>query len=969
MDTSLRMGVGELVNGSPVPTFIIDCEHRVRHWNRACEQVLGIPAGDIVGTSQQWRPFYSEPRPVMADLVASGRIDALIATYYPQKYWPSRSIPGSYEAEDYFPRLGPGGTWLYFTAAPLLDERGRLIGAIETLQDITERKRAEDALRQQHARLKSIIDHFPGGITLMDDALRVVEHNAQFRRLLDFPDEMFARGEPRLEDLLRFNAERGEYGPGDPARHVAAILAKSRHPEPHMFERTRPDGTVLEIKGTPLPHGGFVTTYNDVTRAKQTERQLEALLDEHRAIFDNAHVGIAHIQDRVILKCNQRMAEIFGYRGPDELVGHKTSILYPSVHIWREHGVELYRQLASQGCYESEVLLRRHDGAPVWCHCLGRPLDPRAPHEGSIWVYSDISEQKRQQGQLELARMVFDNSTEALLICDANNLIISVNQAFTRITGYPPHEVIGQAPRLLKSGRHDESFYRALWATLLADDRWEGEIWDRRRNGEIYPKWLSISVVRDAGGAITHFVAAFSDVTRRKEAEERVHFLAHHDPLTGLPNRLVLRERFAQAAEHARHTGGQLAVLFLDLDHFKRINDSLGHPVGDAMLIALAERLRRGLYATDMISRQGGDEFVILLENVARSEEVVAAVHKIQECLEAPFELEGHVLSTSFSIGVAIFPDDGEGFDTLLQKADTAMYHAKESGRSTFSYFDERMNAQAAERLALHGRLRRAIGSDEFGLVFQPQVDLRSGRIFGAEALLRWTPPDAPPVAPDRFIPVAEESGLILPLGEWVIHAAFAQARRWLDAGTPLQVSINVSGLQIYRADLAATLAAAQRATGVPPGLIEIELTESILMEDAHAAREVLAALKSTGYSVAIDDFGTGYSSLAYLKRFPLDRLKIDRSFVTDLCQNPEDQAIARAVIEIGRALNLRVIAEGVETAEQLALLRRHGCHEGQGYLIGRPVPANALDPQPGRGRAARSAARRIGPGRAGPAS
>jgi len=958
------MGIGELVNGSPVPTFIIDCAHRVRHWNRACEQLLGIPAAEIVGTSQQWRPFYAEPRPVMADLVASGSIDTLIATYYPQKYWPSRSIPGSYEAEDFFPALGVGGSWLYFTAAPIRDEAGRLIGAIETLQDITERKRSEEALRHEHARLKSIIDHFPGGITLMDDALRVVEHNAQFRHLLGFPDELFGAGAPRLEDLLRFNAARGEYGPGDPAAQVGVILAKARHPEPHTFERTRPDGTVLEIKGTPLPHGGFVTTYNDVTRNKETERQLKALLDEHRAIFDNAHVGIAYIQDRVILKCNQRMAEIFGYGAPDELVRRKTSVLYPSEPIWREHGVQLYRQLASQGSYESEVLLRRRDGEPVWCHCLGRPLDPRAPHEGSIWVYSDVTQQKHQQSQLELARTVFDNSTEALLICDADNRIISVNQAFTRITGYPARDVIGQGPRLLKSGRHDEPFYRAMWGTLLAEDRWEGEIWDRRKNGEIYPKWLSISVVRDAAGAITHFVAAFSDVTRRKEAEERVQFLAHHDPLTGLPNRLVLRERFAQAAEHARHTGGQLAVLFLDLDHFKRINDSLGHPIGDAMLIALAERLRRGLYGTDMISRQGGDEFVILLENVVRNEEIIAAVHKIQDCLEAPFELGGHVLSTSFSIGVAIFPADGEGFDTLLQKADTAMYHAKESGRSTFSYFDERMNAQAAERLALHSRLRRAIGSDEFGLVFQPQVNLRSGRIFGAEALLRWTPPDAPPIAPDRFIPVAEESGLILPLGEWVIHTAFAQARRWLDAGTPLQVSINVSGLQIYRADLAATLAAAQRASGVPPSLIEVELTESILMEDAHAAREALAALKGMGYSLAIDDFGTGYSSLAYLKRFPLDRLKIDRSFITDLCQNPEDQAIARAVIEIGRALSLRVIAEGVETAEQMALLRRHGCHEGQGYLIGRPVAADTFDPRPGRGRLARYATRLIGDAR-----
>jgi len=943
MHDSLQIDARELVNGSPVPTFIIDCEHRVRHWNRACEQLLGIPAARIVGTCEQWRAFYPECRPVMADLVASGSIDTLIGTYYGHKYRPSHTIPGSYEAEDFFPHLGPDGRWLYFTAAPIRDAAGCLIGAIETLQDITERKRSEEALRREHARLSRVIDHFPGGITLLDEQLRVVLHNAGFRRILGLPDELFATEAPPLADIVDFGARRGDYGPDTPAAQVEAMLAQMRDREPHHFERARADGTVLEVRGTPLPHGGFVTTYTDVTQSKHTERQLKALLDEHRVIFDNAHVGIAYIQDRVVLRCNQRMAEIFGYEGPQALVGCKTSVIYPSERIWSEHGAELYRRLGSQGFFENEVLLKRRNGEPVWCYCFGRPLDPRAPHAGSIWVYSDITQIKRQQEQLELARTVFDNSTEALLISDADNHIVSVNRAYTRITGYGAEEVVGRTPGMFKSGLQDAAFYHAMWQTLLADNRWEGELRDRRKDGEIYSKRLSISVVRDAAGAITNFVAAFSDVTRRKAAEERVHFLAHHDPLTGLPNRVQLRERYARAAEHARHGGGRLAVLFLDLDQFKRVNDSLGHPVGDAMLVAVADRLRQGLYGTDMISRQGGDEFVILLEDVTGSAQIAAVARKILACLEAPFEIDGHVLSSSFSIGVAVSPDNGTDFDTLLQKADTAMYHAKESGRNTFSFFDARMNAQSAERLAVHGRLRRALGGKEFALAFQPQLELASGCIFGAEALLRWTPANAAAVGPDRFIPVAEESGLILPIGEWVIGEAFAQARRWLDAGTPLQVSINVSGRQIYRADLVATLAAAQRATGVPPNLIEIELTESILMEDAATAREVLVALKRAGYSVAIDDFGTGYSSLAYLKRFPLDRLKIDRSFIADLCHNPEDQAIARAVIEIARALNLRVIAEGVETAAQLELLRRHGCHEGQGYFIGRPAPAVAL--------------------------
>ncbi|NMG29835.1 EAL domain-containing protein [Aromatoleum evansii] len=811
----LETRVGELVNGSPVATFVIDGEHRVRYWNHACELMLGVSAEEIVGTTEQWRPFYAERRPVMADLVASGCIEMLIPSYYAGKYRPSKSIPGSYEAEDFFPHLGEGGMWLHFTAAPIRNERGCVIGAIETLQDITERKEAE--------------------------------------------------------------------------------------------------------------------------------RRLQELLDEQRVIFDNAHVGIAYIQDRVILRCNPRMAELFGYAGPQDLVGQKTAMLYPSNRDWRENGIRLYHRLEAQGFSEDEVLLQRRDGQQMWCYRIGRPLDPQRPHGGSIWVYSDIDAHKRQQRQLELAGTVFENSSEALMMCDAENRIISVNSAFTRITGYAAAEVIGRTPALLKSGRHDGEFYRRMWEILLAENRWEGEIWDRRKNGEIYPKRLSISVVRDDAGRVAHFVGAFSDVTRRRQAEERVRFLARHDALTGLPNRSLLRERFAQAAEHALHTGHHLALLFLDLDHFKRVNDSLGHPVGDALLIAVADRLRHALYGSDMISRLGGDEFVILLEHVPSPEDVVSVARKIEACMEAPVEIEGQVLSIGGSIGVAVFPGDGRDFDTLLQKADTAMYHSKECGRGTFSYFDEKMNAKAAERLVLHGRLRQALGRDELGLVYQPQVNLRTGRVFGAEALLRWTPRDGEPVSPARFIPVAEESGLILPIGEYVIHEAFRQARCWRDAGLPIQVSINVSGRQIYRSDLIATLAAVQRDTGVAPGMIELELTESTLMEDVNAAREVLDALKRAGYGLAIDDFGTGYSSLAYLKRFPLNKLKIDRSFVTDVCSNAEDRAIARAVIQIARSLNHRVIAEGVETVEQAALLRRHGCHEAQGYLFGRPMAADEL--------------------------
>jgi diguanylate cyclase (GGDEF)-like protein/PAS domain S-box-containing protein len=931
--------LGSILDGSPVPTFVIDRDRRVTYWNRACEVILRYPAAQMLGSQDQWKPFYPVQRPVMADLVVSGQLEALLDTYYKGKVRRSLLIPGSYEAEDFFPNMGPQGTWLYFTAAPLRNAAGEVIGAIETLQDISAQKRADEALRVEHQILNTVIEHYPSGISVLDKDLQVIKYNREFQDMLRFPDSLLQPPND-LAKFIRFNAERGEYGNVNVDAFVEESIAKARRATPHCFERTRPDGSVLEIRGTPLPDGGFVTSYTDVTPRKRAEERILRLLEEQRLIFDNAHVGIVWVAHRRIVSCNQRLAEMFQFDSPRELEGQLTRILYDTDEQWNRIGTEMYADLASSGSAQSEYGMHRRDGSLVRIMLTGRPIDRAAVNEGSIWVYTDITAKYQQEAELRLAERVFAHASEALMVTDQDGIIINVNQAFTQITGYLREEAIGQTPRILKSGRHDVGFYKALWATVAESGHWEGEIWDRRKNGQVYPKWLSITVMRDAAGHVVNYIGSFSDITERKAAQEKIQYLAHHDPLTSLPNRLLLRDRFNHVMEQVRRSGRCIAFMFLDLDHFKRINDSLGHRVGDQLLIEVVKRLRSTLRESDTLSRQGGDEFILIVDDIGSRDIAAQVADKIIAALGEPFRIGEHLLTTSASIGIVLAPEDGSDFDLLMQKADTAMYASKERGRGTWCFFHPSMDELARRRLDLANSLRRALQGDEFHLLYQPQIYADSGRVFGAEALLRWQPAGGKLVSPAEFIPVAEEIGVILPLGEWVIERACEQARRWRDAGLPCRIAVNVSGVQLYRADIVAVVQRAANHAGISPELIQIELTESTLIDDSILVQDVIGALKGIGATVAIDDFGTGYSSLAYLKRFRVDKLKIDRSFITDACSNEESAAMSRAVISIAQSLNMRAIAEGVETVDQLNFLRAAGCNEIQGFYYSRPLAA-----------------------------
>ncbi len=582
------------------------------------------------------------------------------------------------------------------------------------------------------------------------------------------------------------------------------------------------------------------------------------------------------------------------------------------------------------------------DGQTKWLRqTIEVDLDRTGRPATAFGTVRDITRRKLTEENLRLAANVFEGSGEAIVITDADANILSVNQAFTRTSGYSLEEVKGKNPRMLSSGKHDNDFYRAMWAALSSDGFWQGEIWDKDKSGRVFPRWMSISAIKDEQGIVTHYISIAADITERKAAEKNIHALAYFDVLTGLPNRMLLHDRIGQLVTSSHRDKQKFALLFIDLDRFKYVNDSMGHGVGDKLLQVVAQRLTECVREGDTVSRIGGDEFVVLLrETDADGAASVAA--KILESFAAVSDIEGVHISTHASIGISIYPDNTTDAETMIRNADVAMYCAKEAGRNNFQFFTPGLDFHARRLFSMEKDLRLAMERNEFILHYQPQLDLTTGMVCGAEALLRWNHPETGTISPVDFIPVAEETGQILPIGEWALRAACRQLAEWRGQGmAAFPISVNVSVRQLRQTNLAQLVKDVLEETRLHPGDLELELTEGIMMVDTQAAMAFLTQMHEMGVRLSIDDFGTGYSSLSYLKRMPLDRLKIDQSFVRDIEIDENDAAIVRSIISLAHRFKLRVIAEGVETSEQMDFLRIRGCDEIQGFYFSHPLPAD----------------------------
>ncbi|PLY13870.1 MAG: PAS domain S-box protein [Sedimenticola sp.] len=686
-----------------------------------------------------------------------------------------------------------------------------------------------------------------------------------------------------------------------------------------------------------------------VTITPHASKRPAELIQRYSAILETTTVGLFGL-DRLgrVTFVNNASCHMLGYKDT-ELMGQNHHEL---VHHTRPDGTayprnecSIMRTLEAGLTASGEDMFFHRDGygIPVEYSCA--PLRESSEIEELVVTFRDISGRRHTEEQMRLAASIIDNTQEAVMVTDPEGRILTTNRAFGEITGYQESELIGQTPRVLRSGRQDPDFYTAMWQALEREGKWQGEIINRTRSGDTFPAWLTINSVRDPAGTLTNYVAIFSDITPIKRSQEQIEHLAQHDPLTGLPNRLLLSDRLKIAVRAARRSGHSVGLLFLDLDRFKDVNDNLGHIVGDALLLEMAQRLRSLVREEDTVARLGGDEFVVLISTLNNQREIEVIAQKIVTGLARPIYVGNQELILSVSIGISLYPQDSICDSELIRHADIAMYNAKERGLNEYAFYDREMSAESERRMNLEMALRHALRNQKLDLHYQPQFDLASGELCGIEALARWTTSEGARIPPDEFIPVAELSGLIVPLGEWALYRACRQAATWLERGILRgRISVNVSFVQIRRGGLVDVVRQALQDSGLEPSALTLEITESTIMQKTSQTLEVLRELKSLGVHIAVDDFGTGYSSLSHLQNIPVDQLKVDQAFVRRLPEDTKGRAVSQAIIALGKGLGLEVIAEGVENDAQRTFLCQQGCHQGQGWLFAKAMPPSELE-------------------------
>jgi diguanylate cyclase (GGDEF)-like protein/PAS domain S-box-containing protein len=793
--------------------------------------------------------------------------------------------------------------------------RGEEIGRVTIVFDTEHLNRA---LRQDlEQRLLILLTQLALSLALIMGIL----HSRFLRPLRELTHQATQLAELKLD--LHFHWQRS-----DEIGRLGRHLEWTRSELKHLFDELRAKTAALEA---------------DIVRRREIEGALRRSENKYRELFWSNLDGIViSTLDGQVLDANPAFLNMMGYSLEQlKLLNFWSLVSQESQAL--EHANLDDKVLRFGYCDEFEATYLNRLGSAVQVSVKTAALRDAGGQINAVWrMVHDISERLLSEQRMQLASKVYESTAEGIMITDANLLIRSVNRAFCNIFGYSQAQVLGQKPNMLSSGRQDAAFYRQMWQQLGSQGQWQGEVWNRRKNGEVFPEWLAINTVKNAAGEITHYVAIFSDLTERRAADERIHYLAHFDVLTGLPNRGHMQDRAALAVQNAAHDNRHLALLLVDLDRFKTINESLGHAAGDTLLQISAERIQAALGPGQTVARQGGDEFIVLLPDIGDASDALRIAEQIIQDFVPQVNLANHAISITPSIGISVYPQDGCDFDRLLRSADAAMHHAKSFGCNSYRFYTADLNTRTQDMLAIESLLQLALSRDQFVLYYQPQVDMASGRIVGAEALIRWNHPDLGLLGPSHFIEIAEHRGMIVQIGNWVIRQACQQLATWYGVGLPrITLAVNLSALQFRQPELLHEIEQALQANALPGSALDIEVTESVIMEDVDMTSQTLDAFKRMGVQLSIDDFGTGYSSLSYLKRFKADKLKIDQSFVRDIPQDTDDSAIARAIINMAQTLNMKVVAEGVETLAQWQFMRQEGCDQIQGYLLSRPLPAH----------------------------
>jgi len=830
------------------------------------------------------------------------------------------------------------------SAIPLRGSEGEITGAFIVNQDITEQRRAEAALRDSEARLKEAQRIAHVGSWELDLVSRQLTWSEEIFRIFEIDPQRF---DPSYDDVFLDAVHPDDRGAVNSAYNESI---KNRAPYDITHRLLMPDGRIKYVhercvnyyseQGVPLRSVG---TVQDITERVLAEQALRRSEERLHVIYDASPViiSVSRLEDGQFLEVNPTFLRIGGWTR-EEVVG-RTSF---DVGVWveprdREKIIEGVRAHGAVRDLEISFRIKSGEVRQLLCSVELIRLEQGAC---LLLVAQDITERKKAETQMQKLSRALEQTADAVLITDRDGVIEYVNPAFERVSGYTSAETVGRQPNLLKSGRQGPGFHENLWKTILAGEVFNDVLINRRKDGSLYYEEKTITPIKDADGRVTHFVATGKDITERMQTQERLAFMAQHDPLTELPNRALLLDRLKQSLAGARWRERRVGVLFVDLDRFKTINDTLGHEVGDRLLQQLAERFQRSVRDGDTVARFGGDEFVILLDDVASEDDVAGVAQKVLQALAPPFQVDGQTLYVTASIGVSLFPNDGENASTLLRNADIAMYRAKELGKNTYQFYSADMSSRAFERLTLESNLRRALEQGEFRLYYQPQVDVTTGAIVGVEALLRWQHPEFGLVMPNEFIPLLEETGLIVPTGAWILDTACAQLAAWHAQGWPrLRLAVNLSPRQFQTQNLTTVVKQAVDRLDGDPGRLELEITEGMLLRHVPITAETLEALHLLGVRMAIDDFGTGYSSLSYLRRLPIDTLKIDRMFVRDIPHDPDDSAITVAIIALVQSMKLEMIAEGVENTAQRDFLHARGCNVMQGFLFSRPLPAEEI--------------------------